>query len=187
LYKNTEYLGEGQKRVIVSAELPLSAIVIDFYDKLKSVSSGYASMSYEFYDYRPADVVRLNILVAEEPVEALATLVYRDEAQRVGRSIVETLKESIPRHMFEVKIQAAIGGKVIASDRIPAMRKDMMAKMSGGDVTRKMKLLEQAKRRQKTHESRRPRRPPAGNVFGGFKAGSMKILVLCAYGQNRSR
>jgi GTP-binding protein LepA len=149
LYKNTEYLGEGQKRVIVSAELPLSAIVIDFYDKLKSVSSGYASMSYEFYDYRPADVVRMNILVAEEPVEALATLVYRDEAQRVGRSIVETLKDSIPRHMFEVKIQAAIGGKVIASDRIPAMRKDMMAKMSGGDVTRKMKLLSKQKEGKK--------------------------------------
>ncbi len=149
LYKNTEYLGEGQKRVIVSAEFPLSAIVIDFYDKLKSVSSGYASMSYEFYDYRPADVVRMNILVAEEPVEALATLVYRDEAQRVGRSIVETLKESIPRHMFEVKIQAAIGGKVIASDRIPAMRKDMMAKMSGGDVTRKMKLLSKQKEGKK--------------------------------------
>jgi len=149
LYRNTEYLGEGQKRVIVSAELPLSAIVVDFYDKLKSASSGYASMSYEFFDYRPADVVRMNILVAEEPVEALATLVYRDEAARVGRKIVETLKESIPRQMFEVKIQAAIGGKVIASERISAMRKDMLAKMSGGDVTRKMKLLKKQKEGKK--------------------------------------
>lgn len=149
VYKNTEFLGEGQKRVIISAELPLSAIVIDFYDKLKSVSSGYASMSYDLSDYRPADVVRMNIFVAEEPVEALATLVYRNEAQRAGRKIVETLKESIPRQMFEVKIQAAIGGKVIASERIPAMRKDMMAKMSGGDVTRKMKLLQKQKEGKK--------------------------------------
>ncbi len=148
-YKNTEYLGEGQKRVIISAELPLSAIVVDFYDKLKSVSSGYASMSYEFHDYRSADVVRMNILVAEEPVEALSLLVYRDEAQRVGRKIVEALKESIPRQMFEVKIQAAVGGKIVASERIPAMRKDMMAKMSGGDVTRKMKLLEKQKKGKK--------------------------------------
>lgn len=149
VYRNTEFLGEAQKRVIISAELPLSAIVIDFYDKLKSVSSGYASMSYEFLDYREADVVRMNILVAEEPVEALATLVYRDEAQRAGRKITETLKDSIPRQMFEVKIQAAIGGKVIASERIPAMRKDMMAKMSGGDVTRKMKLLSKQKEGKK--------------------------------------
>jgi len=148
-YRNTEYLGGGQKRVIITAELPLSAIVVDFYDKLKSVSSGYASMSYEFCDYREADVVRLNVLVAEEPVEALASLVYRDEAQRVGRKIVETLKDSIPRQMFEVKIQAAVGGKIIASERIPAMRKDMMAKMSGGDVTRKMKLLEKQKEGKK--------------------------------------
>jgi GTP-binding protein LepA len=156
-YKNTEYLGEGQKRVAISAELPLAAIVVDFYDKLKSVSSGYASMSYEFSDYRPADVVRMNILVAEEPVEALASLVYRDEAQRAGRRVVEALKESIPRQMFEVKIQAAIGGsasspgtgKIIAAERIPAMRKDMMAKMSGGDVTRKMKLLEKQKKGKK--------------------------------------
>jgi GTP-binding protein LepA len=149
IYKNTEFLGEGQKRVIVSAELPLSAIVIDFYDKLKSVSSGYASMSYEFSDYRPADVVRMNILVAEEPVEALSTLVYRDEAQRAGRKIAETLKEAIPRQMFEVKIQAAVGGKIVAAERIPAMRKDMLAKMSGGDVTRKMKLLKKQKEGKK--------------------------------------
>jgi GTP-binding protein LepA len=149
IYKNTEFLGEEHKRVIVSAELPLSAIVVDFYDKLKSVSSGYASMSYEFCDYRPADVVRMNIMVAEEPVEALASLVYRDEAQRVGRKIVETLKEAIPRQMFEVKIQAAVGGKIVASERIPAMRKDMLAKMSGGDVTRKMKLLKKQKEGKK--------------------------------------
>jgi GTP-binding protein LepA len=149
VYKNTEFLGEEHKRVIISAELPLSAIVVDFYDKLKSISSGYASMSYEFCDYRPADVLRMNIFVAEEPVEALASLVYRNEAQRVGRKIVETLKESIPRQMFEVKIQAAIGGKIVASERIPAMRKDMLAKMSGGDVTRKMKLLKKQKEGKK--------------------------------------
>ena len=137
VYKNTEFLGEGQKRVIISAELPLSAIVIDFYDKLKSVSRVTLRCPMNFTITVRPDVVRLNILVAEEPVEALATLVYRDEAQRVGRSIVETLKESIPRQMFEVKIQAAIGGKVIASERIPAMRKDMMAKMSGETLPEK--------------------------------------------------
>jgi Membrane GTPase LepA len=91
----------------------------------------------------------MNIFVAEEPVEALASLVYRNEAQRVGRKIVETLKESIPRQMFEVKIQAAVGGKIVASERIPAMRKDMLAKMSGGDVTRKMKLLKKQKEGKK--------------------------------------
>jgi GTP-binding protein LepA len=152
VYRNTEYLGAGAttgKRVIVNAELPLSAIVVDFYDKLKSASSGYASMAYEFLDYRPADVVRMNILVAEEPAEALATLVYRDDAQRAGRKIVETLKEAIPRQMFEVKIQAMIGGKVIASERISAMKKDMLAKLSGGDVTRKMKLLKKQKEGKK--------------------------------------
>jgi len=148
-YRTTEFLGERQKRVLIGAELPLGAIVVDFYDKLKGVSSGYASLSYEFLDYRVAEVVRMNILVAEEPVEALATLVYRDEAQRVGCRIVETLKESIPRQMFEVKIQAAIGGKVIAAERISAMRKDMLAKLSGGDVTRKMKLLKKQKEGKK--------------------------------------
>ncbi|MBI3627115.1 elongation factor 4 [Candidatus Uhrbacteria bacterium] len=145
-YLNTEYLEE---RALLHYELPLSALLVDFYDKLKSVSSGYASMNYDYLGYQLADVVRLDILVAEELAEPLSSLVYRDQAYFAGRAIVESLKTTIPRHMFEVKIQAAIGGKVIAADRIPAMRKDVLAKMSGGDYTRKRKLLEKQKEGKK--------------------------------------
>jgi len=149
-YKNTEYLTSGKmERAILHYELPLSAILVDFYDKLKSASSGYASLNYEFLEYREADVVRLEILVAEEPVGALSSLVYRDEAYRVGRKIVESLKDAIPRQMFEIKIQAALGAKIIASERIPAMKKDVIAKLYGGDVTRKRKLLEKQKKGKK--------------------------------------
>ena len=144
LYKNTEYLSEN--RVILHYEIPLSMVIVDFYDKLKSVTSGYASLNYELIDYREADVVRMDILVAEEIVEAFAMLVYRDEAARVGRRIVKTLKESIPREWFVIKLQAAIGGKIVASERISAMRKDVTAKLYGGDVTRKRKLLEKQKK-----------------------------------------
>ncbi len=147
VYRNTEYLTAGQsgQRAVLHYEIPLSSILVDFYDRLKSVSSGYASMNYEVIGYREADIIKLDILVAEEPVEALAALLPREESQRTGRSIVEKLKESLPRQSFEVKLQAAIGGKVIASERLSAYRKDVLAKMSGGDVTRKRKLLEKQK------------------------------------------
>ncbi|MBI5023197.1 MAG: elongation factor 4 [Candidatus Magasanikbacteria bacterium] len=121
-------------------------ILVDFYDRLKSASSGYASLNYELSDYKEADIVKLNVLVAEEDQEALASLVYRQEAYNMARRITEKLKESLPRQMFEIKIQAAIGGKIIASERIPAMRKDVLAKMSGGDWTRKSKLLQKQKK-----------------------------------------
>ena len=147
LYQNTEYLESN--RVILHYQLPLAAILVDFFDALKSASSGYASLNYEFLDYREADVVKLNITVVEEDVEALASLVYRDEAYRVARQITEKLKESLPRQMYEVKIQASVGSKVIASERLPAMRKDVLAKMSGGDWTRKMKLLQKQKKGKK--------------------------------------
>lgn len=147
IYKTTDYLSDD--RVILHYELPLSAVIVDFYDALKSVSSGYASMNYELIGYRPADVVRLNILVAEEPVDAFATLVYRHEAERVGRRVVEKLKMVIPKQMFEIKLQAAIGGKIVASERISALRKDVTAKLYGGDVTRKRKLLEKQKKGKK--------------------------------------
>jgi GTP-binding protein LepA len=147
LYQTTEYLEAN--RVIIHYHLPLSAILVDFYDMLKSVSSGYASLNYEFIDYREADIVKLNIAVAEEEVEALSSLVYKDESYRVGRQIAEKLKETLPRQMFEVKIQALIGGKIIASERVPAMRKDVLAKMSGGDWTRKSKLLQKQKKGKK--------------------------------------
>jgi len=151
IYKNTEYLasGYGSERALLHYELPLSAILVDFYDKLKSASSGYASLNYEIFDYRVAEVERMDILVAEEPVEALSTIVYSDEAYRVGRKIVESLKEAIPRQMFEVKIQAALGGKIVAAERLSAMKKDVLAKMSGGDWTRKAKLLKKQKQGKK--------------------------------------
>lgn len=150
MYTNTEYLGSGAtQRVLLHYEMPLAQLLVDFYDRLKSATAGYGSLAYEFCDYRQATIVRLDILVAEEKQEALATLVYADEAHRVGKKIVEVLKEKIPRQAFEVKIQAAIGGKIIASERLSAMRKDVLAKMSGGDVTRKRKLLDIQKKGKK--------------------------------------
>lgn len=133
-------------RVIIHYSLPLSQIVVDFYDRLKNVSSGYASMGYDFIGFEPADVQRMDIIVAEEMVEALSTIVYKDEAQRAGRVVVEELKKMLPRQMFEVKIQASIGSKIVASERIPAMRKDVTAKLYGGDLSRKRKLLEKQKK-----------------------------------------
>lgn len=144
IYKNTEYLEGG--RTILHYEMPLASIIVDFYDKLKTLTAGYGSLNYEVMDYRPADVVRMDILVAEEPVEALSTLVYRDEAHPVGKSMVKVLKDAIPRQMFVIKLQAAVGGKIVASERISAMRKDVTAKLYGGDVTRKRKLLEKQKK-----------------------------------------
>ncbi|MBN1585133.1 elongation factor 4, partial [Candidatus Uhrbacteria bacterium] len=125
LYRDTEYLtvsgaaagqGKDSDRAILHYEMPLSAILVDFYDKLKGVTSGYASLNYEFVDYRRADVVRLDIMVADDPVEALATIAYRDEAERVGRRICRVLRDSLPRQQFQIKIQAAIGGKIVASE-----------------------------------------------------------------------
>ncbi|MEI7497727.1 MAG: translation elongation factor 4 [Candidatus Falkowbacteria bacterium] len=147
VYKNTEYLDE--ERAVLHYNIPMSAILTDFYDKIKSISSGYASINYEFSDYQPADVVKLDILVAEEAVEALTTIVYRDESFRRGKEVVTVLKDTLPKQMFVIKIQAAIGGKVIASEKISAMRKDVTAKLYGGDVTRKRKLLEKQKKGKK--------------------------------------
>ncbi len=151
IYKNTEYISaeSDEARVILHYEIPMAAILTDFYDKIKSVSSGYASINYEYLEYRPADVVRMDILVAEEPIEALATIVYREDAMREGREVVDILKNNLPRQMFAVKIQAALHGKIIAADKLSAMRKDVTAKLYGGDVTRKRKLLEKQKKGKK--------------------------------------
>ncbi|XOU94750.1 MAG: translation elongation factor 4 [Candidatus Kerfeldbacteria bacterium] len=146
-FKNTEFLDE--ERVVLHYELPLASILTDFYDKLKSVTSGYASLNYNFLEYRRGNVVRVDILVAEEMEEALASMVYKDEAYDVGRKIVDNLKEILPQQMFEIKIQAAIGGKIIASSRISARRKDVTAGLYGGDVTRKRKLLDKQKKGKK--------------------------------------
>jgi GTP-binding protein LepA len=144
VYKDTKYLDET--RVILHYEISLASLIIDFYDKLKSVSQGYASLNYEFLEYRPCEVVKLDILVAGEKIEALASIVYKDESYQKARKIVDSLKEVLPRQLFEVKIQGAIGGKIIASAHLPAMRKDVTAKLYGGDVTRKKKLLEKQKK-----------------------------------------
>lgn len=150
IYLNTEYLSTGAgQRAMIHYEIPLASLITDFYDKLKTVTSGYASMNYEIKDYRKTDVVKLDILIAEEPVEALSTLVWRDEAFRVGKKIVASLKDTLPRQQFVIKIQASIGGKVIAGDKISAMRKDVTAGLYGGDVTRKRKVLEKQKKGKK--------------------------------------
>jgi GTP-binding protein LepA len=147
IYKNTEYIGEN--RAILHYDIPMSSILTDFYDKIKSVSSGYASINYEYLDYREADVVKMDILVAEEPIEALSIIVYRDDAFKRGKEIVKTLKETLPKQMFVLKLQAAVGGKIVAAERLSAMRKDVTAKLYGGDVSRKRKLLEKQKKGKK--------------------------------------
>ena len=147
VYKNTEYLDED--RVILHYDMPMSAILTDFYDKIKSVSSGYASINYEFSEYREAQVVKMDILVAEDVVEALSVIVYEDDAFRQGKEIVKTLKDNLPKQMFALKLQAAVGGKIIAAERLSAMRKDVTAKLYGGDVSRKKKLLEKQKKGKK--------------------------------------
>ncbi|HRY85275.1 MAG TPA: translation elongation factor 4 [Candidatus Omnitrophota bacterium] len=146
-YKSTEYL--DATRAVLTYEIPFSEVVMDFYDKIKSLTAGYGSLNYEFIGHRPSELVKMDILINGEPVDALAIITWKEKAYPRGKGLVEKLKEVIPRQMFEVVIQAAIGAKVIARDSISAMKKNVTAKCYGGDITRKRKLWERQKEGKK--------------------------------------
>src|SRR5687767_14196474 len=145
--KTLEYLASN--RVLSTYELPFNEVVLDFYDKLKTISRGYASLDYHVTGYWPSPLVKLDILVNGDPVDALSIIIHRDTAYERGRALASKMRELIPRQMFEVAIQAAIGGRIIARESVNAMRKNVLAKSYGGDISRKRKLLEKQKEGKK--------------------------------------
>ena len=147
IYRNMSYL--DTKRVEFDWEFPLGEIILDFFDKLKTVSRGYASLDYDMLDYRPSELVKLDMLINGDPIDAFSVIIHRDKSEEQGRKIAEKLKELIPRQLFEVAIQAAIGMKIVARTTVKALRKDVLAKCYGGDISRKRKLLEKQKEGKK--------------------------------------
>ena len=144
-----EQLSYADTRAMIIYKLPLNEVVFDFYDKLKSISKGYASFDYEIIGYKANDLVKVEIMINSDPVDALSLIVHRDRSQQRGRSLCERLKNLIPRQQFKVAIQAAIGGKIIARETVASFRKDVTQKLYGGDVTRKNKLLDKQKKGKK--------------------------------------
>ncbi|MBC8506767.1 MAG: elongation factor 4, partial [Chloroflexi bacterium] len=151
IYIDQEY--PTPTRVQLNFEIPLSELIVDFFDYLKSGTRGYASLDYQYADYRPDDLVKLDVLINKESVDALATIVHRDDAYRKGQALVSKLKDLIPRQLFAVPIQASAGGRVISRANVKALRKDVLAKCYGGDVSRKRKLLEKQKKGKKRMKS----------------------------------
>jgi GTP-binding protein LepA len=146
-YKKTEYIGAS--RVMLQYELPLAEVIYDFYDRLKSATKGYGTMDFDFLEFRKGDLVKLDILVNADRVDALSVIVHKEHAEARGRKLLTRLKEEIDKHLFEIPLQAAIGGKIIARETIKSMGKNVTAKCYGGDVSRKRKLLEKQKEGKK--------------------------------------